>query len=66
MKKGHMARDCPDRIEKFTVNVVQAAQKEDEETECESSFLAATLADCVEGGIQLFGDNEVLLYPYPK
>jgi hypothetical protein len=50
LKKGHIARDCPDRIERITVNVVQATQEEDEESEYESSFLAATLADSIQGG----------------
>jgi hypothetical protein len=40
---------------------VQTALEEDEESEYESSVLAATLADSIQGGIQLFGDNEVLL-----
>jgi hypothetical protein len=47
LKKGHIARDCPDRIERVTVNVVQAAEEENEESEYESSFLAARLADSI-------------------
>jgi hypothetical protein len=50
LRKGHIVRDCPDRIERVTVNVVLAAEEDDEDSEYESSFLTATLTDSVPGG----------------